>query len=153
MRRFSACARTMYTVAMRFEVPQFIEVEDKIFGPFTWKQFVYLAGGAGAAIILYILLPFFVFLILATPIIAFAAGLAFFPVNNRPLSVFIESMFQYFMSARLYLWEKRAEHAPRAREAAGSTDEAVPYAPPKTSNIASLSRKLELNALQRGQQG
>jgi len=32
---------------MRFEVPQFIEVEDKIFGPFTWKQFIYLMGGEG----------------------------------------------------------------------------------------------------------
>ncbi len=32
---------------MRFEVPQFIDVEDKIFGPFTFKQFLYLAGGAG----------------------------------------------------------------------------------------------------------
>ena len=46
---------------MRFEVPQFIEVEDKIFGPFTWKQFIYLAGGAGAAVTLYLMLPFFLF--------------------------------------------------------------------------------------------
>lgn len=30
---------------MQFQVPQFIEVEDKIFGPLTFKQFVYIAGG------------------------------------------------------------------------------------------------------------
>jgi hypothetical protein len=42
---------------MRFQVPQFIEVEDKIFGPLTVKQFIYLAGGAGLVFILYHFLP------------------------------------------------------------------------------------------------
>ena len=32
---------------MQFQVPQFIEIEDKIIGPFTVKQFIYLVGGAG----------------------------------------------------------------------------------------------------------
>jgi len=32
---------------MRFEVPQFIDVEDKLFGPLTFTQFVYLAGSGG----------------------------------------------------------------------------------------------------------
>ncbi|TSC80302.1 MAG: hypothetical protein G01um101429_152 [Parcubacteria group bacterium Gr01-1014_29] len=31
----------------QFQVPQFIEVEDKIFGPLTTKQFFYLLGGGG----------------------------------------------------------------------------------------------------------
>jgi hypothetical protein len=29
---------------MEYQVPQFIEVEDKIFGPLTWKQFIYWVG-------------------------------------------------------------------------------------------------------------
>ena len=97
----------MYTVLMRFEVPQFIEVEDKIVGPFTWKQFVYLAGGAGAGIMLFILLPFYLFILTAGPVAALAAGLAFYPVNNRPFSVFLESVVRYAASARLYLWRKQ----------------------------------------------
>ncbi|TSC61742.1 MAG: SsrA-binding protein, partial [Parcubacteria group bacterium Athens0416_74] len=32
---------------MQFQVPQFIEVEDKIVGPLTFKQFVFIAGGLG----------------------------------------------------------------------------------------------------------
>lgn len=129
---------------MRFDVPQFIEVEDKIVGPFTWKQFVYLAGGAGAGIMLYILLPFFLFILTAGPIAALAAGLAFYPVNNRPFSVFLESVVRYIASARLYLWKK--QDAPPAAQAA---HDAIPlYTPPTTNTIASLSRKLELNALQ-----
>lgn len=131
---------------MRFEVPQFIEVEDKIIGPFTWKQFVYLAGGTGAAIMLYILLPFFLFLLAAGPIVALAAGLAFFPVNNRPLSVLLESMVKYITSSRLYLWKK--QDAPPTAQSA--QDVAPLYTPPTTNTIASLSRKLELNALKKG---
>jgi len=30
---------------MQFNVPQFIETEDKLIGPFTLKQFLYLAAG------------------------------------------------------------------------------------------------------------
>lgn len=131
---------------MRFEVPQFIEVEDKIVGPFTWKQFVYLSGGAGAAVMLYLTLPFFIFIILAGPIIALAAGLAFFPVNNRPLSVFLESVVRYITSARLYLWKK--QDAPPTASVA--RESAPLYTPPTANSIASLSRKLELNALKKG---
>ncbi len=130
---------------MRFEVPQFIEVEDKIFGPFTWKQFIYLAGGAGAGVMLYILLPFLLFLVIAGPIMALAAGLAFFPVNNRPLSVFVESAIRYISSTRLYLW-KKTDKKPATSSYTGS---APLYTPPTSNNIASLSRKLELNALKK----
>ncbi|HMA77641.1 MAG TPA: PrgI family protein, partial [Candidatus Paceibacterota bacterium] len=71
---------------MRFEVPQFIEVEDKIFGPFTWRQFIYLIGGGGIAAVLFITNGF-LFLFIGLPIGALAILLAFYPVNNRPFSV------------------------------------------------------------------
>ena len=44
---------------MQFQVPQFIEVEDKIFGPLTFKQFVYVLGGAGACYLLWRVLPIY----------------------------------------------------------------------------------------------
>ena len=40
---------------MRFLVPQFIEVEDKLFGPLSFRQFVYLVGSIGFAGALYAL--------------------------------------------------------------------------------------------------
>ena len=42
---------------MRFQVPQFIEVEDKIFGPLTLKQFLYTAGGAAVGFIIWSIFP------------------------------------------------------------------------------------------------
>lgn len=90
---------------MQFQVPQFIEVEDKIFGPLTFKQFVYIGGGLGAIYLLWRILP----LIVAAPLIlvigAFSAGLAFFDFNGRPLIVSIESAFFYLVHGKLYLWD------------------------------------------------
>ncbi len=91
---------------MRYEVPKFIEVEDKIIGPLTWRQFVYLAGGAGMLAILYFKLPFMFFLFLGLPLGALAFSLAFHRINNRPFSIFLESAVNYFTKNKLYLWKK-----------------------------------------------
>ena len=137
---------------MRFEVPQFIEVEDKIIGPFTWKQFVYLAGGAGAAGMLYLILPFFLFVLLGFPILALTGFLAFHQVNNRPFSEFLEAGVNYFTKSKLYLWRKK-----NPQEIVGQMETAYePEAPsvvshlptPNVNNITSLSRKLELETLE-----
>lgn len=95
-----------YNIDMRFEVPQFIEIEDKIFGPFTWKQFIYMAGGAGALLTLYFVAPFIIFILFGIPIGALAGFLAFHKINNRPFSIFLESIVTYFTKTKLYLWKK-----------------------------------------------
>ncbi|MCX6716359.1 MAG: PrgI family protein [Candidatus Taylorbacteria bacterium] len=92
---------------MNFQVPQFIEVEDKIFGPFTLKQFVYIAGGAGLSFIIYRVIPY---TMLAIPIIlvvvAFVLALSFYKVNNKPFINMVESAFTYAIHKKLYLWKK-----------------------------------------------
>lgn len=88
---------------MRFEVPQFIEIEDKIF---TWKQFIYIAGGFGLCIILFLSTSFFIAVIISLPIVALTGALAFHRVNNRPFSIFLESMVGYFSHSRLYVWRQ-----------------------------------------------
>ena len=92
---------------MIFKVPQFIEVEDKIFGPFTFKQFIYLVGGAGACFVLWNLLPKFVAVLLIIPIGALALALAFWKVNKRPFVVILESFFRYAIGGKLYVWKKK----------------------------------------------
>jgi hypothetical protein len=136
---------------MRFEVPQFIDIEDKIFGPLTWRQFLYLGGGVGMAIVMFITLPFLAFVLIGLPLGILAGALAFYPVNNRPFSFFLEALFNYASGQRLYLWNKKTEQIYRKR--AESTPDGLTQAntvrrKPK-KDIASLSRKLELQALQK----
>lgn len=91
---------------MRFQVPQFIEVEDKIFGPLTFKQFIYLGGGIGLSVILFLLLPNFLAFVLSAPVVLFAAALAFYKVNNKPFINVVEAFFKYTITSKLYLWKK-----------------------------------------------
>jgi hypothetical protein len=99
-----------YFVAyMRFEVPQFIEVEDKVVGPLTWRQFIYLAGGIGILIVIWFSMPLIGFVILGIPLGALAGFLAFHRINNRPFSLFLESFVSYWRKGRLYLWKKEEE--------------------------------------------
>ncbi len=94
---------------MQFQVPQFIEVEDKIFGPFTFKQFVYIAGGAGLSYVLWRILPSFVAAPLILAIFGFAAALAFMQYNGRPFMVALETAFFFVIHSKLYLWNNQTK--------------------------------------------
>jgi hypothetical protein len=130
---------------MRFEVPQFIEIEDKIIGPLTWKQFVYLAGGVGVLVILYFTLPLIFFVALGLPFGALAASLAFHRVNNRPFSAFLEALLSYAGKGKLYLWRKSEVQSIVGKE---EVTESVVSSPilsfTNKKSIAALSRKLDL---------
>ena len=92
---------------MQFQVPQFIEVEDKIFGPLTAKQFVYLAGGIGFFVAMWLILPFFLAVLIGAPVAMFGAALAFYKINERPFISVLEAAFLYFTKKKLYIWDKK----------------------------------------------
>src|SRR3989344_6739740 len=131
---------------MQFQVPQFIEVEDKIFGPLTFKQFIYVGGGLGACYIFWRILPIY----FAAPLIAcvggLTAGLAIFQLNGRPFIVGLENGFFFLIRSKLYLWnnsrKKRAE-APAATILA--SDRAEIYVPKLSeSRLHELSWSLDI---------
>lgn len=91
---------------MEYQVPQFIEVEDKIFGPLTLRQFIFLAGGIGLCVVLVLYLPFILGVLLAIPVAALTLALAFYKVNNKTFLDVLEAGFNYYTKERLYLWKK-----------------------------------------------
>src|SRR3989344_4734632 len=99
---------------MKYQVPQFIEIEDKIVGPFTIKQFVYLAGGAGMCFIIYTYVYFYLALLLIAVVASLSLALAFYKINNKPFIDFLESAFLYYTKQNLYLWKKE-EKSPLRR--------------------------------------
>jgi hypothetical protein len=112
---------------MRYQVPQFIEVEDKIFGPLTLKQFIYLAGGGGLCLVFVTMLPLWLAIPLGLPVVALALALAFYEVNGRPFVNAIEHAFLYFFGSKLYLWKQKT---PAATQSASVTQPtAVPGVP------------------------
>jgi hypothetical protein len=103
---------------MRYQVPQFIEVEDKIFGPLTIRQFIYLAGAGGLCLLFFTLLPLYIAVLCMLPVVAFALALAFYKVNGRPFIVAVEHAFGYFFGNKLYLWKQRDQKASPASKPA-----------------------------------
>ena len=93
---------------MRFQVPQFIEIEDKIFGPFTFKQFIYLLGGAGGAYVISKVLPLIIAIPLIIIVVLLAAALTFYKVNGRDFSEVLQSSMNYFFRSKLFIWKQRA---------------------------------------------
>jgi len=92
---------------MKFQVPQFIDTEDKIFGPLSFKEFAYIAGGCGLSYILYRFIPSFLFaLLFIVPVIGFAAALAFYKPNNKPFIEMVQSALAFSMGNKLYIWKK-----------------------------------------------
>jgi hypothetical protein len=91
---------------MQHQVPQFIEIEDKIFGPLTFKQFLYVGAGAAIGFICWVALPKILAIVIGGPIVGFFMAAAFYKVNGRPFLVFIEGVIKYLLSAKLYVWKK-----------------------------------------------
>lgn len=101
---------------MRFQVPQFIEVEDKIVGPLTFKQFIYIAGGLGICAVAFLLLPRFLAILASLPVAVFAGALAFYKVNEKPFAEVVEAFFSYTLGGKLYIWKKE-DKVPVAKSA------------------------------------
>jgi len=100
---------------MQFQIPQFIEIEDKIIGPMTLKQFLYLLAGAVIIYILFKVFNFIVFIILAVPVAAVSLALAFVRVNQQPLSFSLKYFFRFMKKPDFYVW-KRPEPQKKKQE-------------------------------------
>lgn len=133
----------------QYQVPQFIEIEDKIFGPLTLKQFIYLAGGGGLCLLFFTLLPLYLTVILAIPVLTLSAGLAFYTINGRPLIFVLEHAFGYLVGTKLYLW---MQHGARP-EAPSTTAKPTNLALPKLSESKLKDLSWSLNIKDRNQMG
>ncbi|MFA6251252.1 MAG: PrgI family protein [Candidatus Paceibacterota bacterium] len=92
---------------MQFKVPQFIDIQDKLFGPFTFHQFAYLVGGAGIIFVIYKLLPLWIGIFLMIPIAILSALLVFYKINGKPFIFYLQAGISYLISSKLYIWKQR----------------------------------------------
>lgn len=106
------------TQTMRFQVPQFIETETKIVGPFTLKQFLWLAGGA---VIIFILNSFItsltVLIAAALPIATLSLALAFYKIDGIPFPRYILMALSYATGPKKYIFkESQGEYIPETKK-------------------------------------
>ncbi|MFH2063072.1 MAG: PrgI family protein [bacterium] len=96
---------------MKFTVPQFIDVEDKIFGPLTIRQFLIMLVTCGIMFVTFKLADFALFVLLAVLQVAIGGVLAFLKVNGQPFHFFLLNLIQTFRKPRLRVWDKTLSDA------------------------------------------
>jgi hypothetical protein len=88
----------------QFTVPQFIDVEDKIIGPITSRQFVIMLGTFLLIAINYKIFYFSMFLIISIPEMVIALIFSFVKVNSRPFHFFLLNIVQTVKRSGLRIW-------------------------------------------------
>jgi hypothetical protein len=94
---------------MLFNIPQFIDIEDKIVGPLTAKQLGWLAAGGVLMLIAWTMLTFPAFVGSAIFIVIVFGGLAFYRPNGQPLTALLGAMFVFFFKPKIYMWKRLPE--------------------------------------------
>ena len=89
-----------------FNVPQFIDVEDRIIGPITVRQFITLLAGAGLLVVTYRFVTFTIFLLLAFFIGVLTLVFAFLRINGQGFHLFLVNFLQTLGRPRVRVWSK-----------------------------------------------
>ncbi|MBU1146242.1 PrgI family protein [Patescibacteria group bacterium] len=92
----------------QFVIPQFIDVEDKIIGPITTRQFIILLAMTIILFIAYKLFTFIYFIAFGIPVFGLAVVLAFIKVNGQPFHFFLLNLIQTLRRPKLRVWNKES---------------------------------------------
>jgi PrgI family protein len=108
---------------MQHRVPQFIEVEDKLFGPLTLKQFAYIFGGIGLSVIIWrTFSSTFIVLLLVSIVAGFVLALSFVKPNGKPFIVLVQNFFAYIFKPKQYVWKSPTQTETRQNIQKAQTD-------------------------------
>lgn len=89
-----------------YKVPQDVEAEDKLLGPFSFRQFVFLiiaVVGIGIAYALsQLLLPLF---LIPMPVVLFFGALALPLKKDQPMEVYLAAVISFMLKPKKRLWQ------------------------------------------------
>lgn len=91
---------------MQFVVPQFIEVESKVIGPISVRQFIIMLATGGIIFIWYSLFSTVFFIGLGVVTFAIGVVFAFVKINSQPFHQFALSAIQTAKRPALALWRR-----------------------------------------------
>lgn len=133
-------------------VPQYIDVEDRIVGPLTWKHLGWLFGGCGILVMAWMLLDRTTFYIIAIPVGLITAALAFYRPNGVPMIEFVGYGFNYLFRPKVYTWQREArkmdsQKKPKDAKITATSEEKKLT----TDDIAALAKNLDSHGVERNE--
>lgn len=125
---------------MEQPLPQFLDLQPKVAGPFTFKQLIFIAGIGVIILILFTMIPMGTFLLVAIPLAGLAIFLAFGKIRGFPAPTVLARSFGFLFAGKVYVWHKKGAQTdlPITKKAEG-----VEKFKPKTSMKVGGGSKLE----------
>jgi hypothetical protein len=136
-----------------FNVPQYIDVEDKIAGPFTGKQLLWMFGMGATLLVLWNMLEQVTFYIMVIPVAALFGAFAFYRPYNQTLLNFIISAVGFIFRPKLYIWERTMPKVVKKQSARESKAKETIQLKKKLSaeDIQALAKTLDSEGRERGE--
>ncbi|MDO8240584.1 MAG: PrgI family protein [Candidatus Moranbacteria bacterium] len=136
-----------------FNVPQFIDIEDKIVGPLTAKQLGWLGAEGVILLVAWSILDMSLFIIVAVILTMIFGALAFFKPHGQPFILFLLSAVSFFTKPKMYVWRRVADikafsRPAKPKTAAQKKAAAAAIVPKKEisrQKIEDISKLLEIN--------
>ena len=100
---------------MMASVPQFIDVEDKIAGPLTWRQLLWMIGMGAVLLTFFNLFDMALFIIVAVPTVLLFVAFAFYRPNGFPMTTFVFYMILFLFRPKISVWERPVKERPVAK--------------------------------------
>ena len=92
---------------MQYEVPQYIEEEARIAGPFNIRQFFILFGGILFCAVFFSMFKFGMALFLSVIVLGATTALMLGKYNGRKLSEIILAAIKHVWIPKTYVWHKQ----------------------------------------------
>lgn len=93
-------------MALRFQLPQFIEHEAKVVGPFTLRQSIYLGAPLVISFFLYFLLPTLIFFVALIVLESIGVALNFVKIGGKSLPAVLLHALGFIVAPKTYIWTK-----------------------------------------------
>lgn len=142
---------------MQYKIPQNIDLEDRVVGPLTLVQFLYLLSGG---IVIYILFTVIapvntiLFLAFSVPIGLFSFALAFLKIQDQPFPRFVLAFLAYLFKPKAQTWAKEGL-TPELILASGPEKKASRIIPKpiKKSELEKLAQTLDVGGTEPNYRG
>lgn len=129
---------------MHYNVPQFIDVEDKVAGPLTAKQLLWMFGMGATLMVLWGILDRAAFFLSAIPVASLFVALAFYKPHGQPLITFVFYGVLFLFRPKMYVW-KREERTTKSsvKRAERAQKTSAPAQTPTMGDVRRIARTLD----------
>lgn len=89
-----------------YKVPQDVEAEDKLIGPFSFRQFIYLIVVAIAGFVGFLLFQVFpALLVIVLPVILLFGALALPLRKDQPMETYLLAVIRFYLKPKRRMWD------------------------------------------------